>query len=741
MVSIGINNTATAVDAVYIGVENVAKRIVAAYIGIDGKAMAVAIASRLTFVTVKNDFNTRHQQIMVTCDGNVYTASFIALSGKPFTAEVIALQQFDAGTLNVTSGRIKKDLVITATEPKPHYDTYLEFEIKMEAVPVTLSNGEWDIPESGTMYRPVTVRPLNDLTPTFDVSQFKFEVTDIDSALKRGNLTLPHVYAAGSIPSYFAMDIVIDGVSSSIMHWSSFYEDFPESYIVGIKDKTTLDYTQSIAELLITDDGTLAGFDWFGSFGVHRESILTLLKQKINTDPYFKIGFGFYEMQNGVEIDLPFNDVGLISVRQEDKKFKANGYKAVVKKEVPFFVKTETIASFYQGLYTTTPSENRYMVLNSYEPLALYDRNVDFVLPLKVIPAVSINYGSYHPQITAIPDYDSFCVIGRHGLNGVVLSENLTVTETMSSKIEVASKQNVAGTAKDKAIFFSTGQPLGNTFESVSSDGTYIVPTHYLWQMYHYDFYAVSFNDDVLRIGGYFYGESGEKEAAPTYKVDTTLTITTIPELYDSAMRTTYTIPFSNDSYMLFVIADPTEGNEYYVYSTDYTAIPLSCVTYWPPLYRIPWRNGCVFDCGYDAVNSLPKMKFLDSNLTMVDLPHKRYIYGAQNSSSDYHIETSSGTLTVTDNGFVLLDSIGTRHVLSNDINSRHSNFPLVTNTAYSFMQAKPQAYAPLVQLNKYAVLTGTTIDGYGGINVKSLGTLDLTKIDDLITWMQTNIV
>ena len=745
MVNIGINNTATAVDAVYIGIENVAKRVIAAYVGIDGKAMIVAIAARLVFVTIENNFNTRHQQIMVTCDGNVYTSSFIALSGKPFTAEVIALQQFDAGTLNVTSGRIKNGLVITATAPKPHYDTYLEFEMRMEAVPITVTD-EFGYSESGTLYRPTIIHPLNDLTPTFDLSALKFELTDIDSYGARGELVLPKVYASNNIPSYFAIDILIDDVSAHSVFWSSNYEDFPESYIVGIKNHSSINYTASTRVIDISSDGTLTADDWFTSMGILREGIISILQQKIDTNPYFKVGFGFYELQDGVEVDLRLNDVGLVSVTQEDKKFKANGYKAVVKKEVPFFVKTETISPFYQGLYTIIkPQESRFMVTGSYEPLVLPTNTMEFVLPVGWSSAGDVTYGQYNAQLTAIPNADG-CVVARYGLNGYVFSTNLMVEHILLAKMEVMSRFNVAGATANRAIFFSTGDPRDIfILDSYTADGTNITPSNLSWCGPHYDFYAITFNNDVLRLGGYFYDceLDGSRLAAPIYKVDDDLTITHMEELHHSTY-TTHSVPFANSTYLLHILENPADGNEYYIYSQNYTKTRLDCTTYWPSLYRIPWRNGCVFDCGYDSALGLPKMKFINDNLTLVDLPYAVHTSSGVNTTSDYHIETVNGTLTIADYGFAFLDLNGTRHVLTgeavnNEMGDTVSQFQLVTGITRSYLTATPLPYMPFVSDKFRAVVQSKLTEDYHSINV--LGLLNLTNITDLTNWMQTNIV
>jgi hypothetical protein len=742
MVNIGINNTATAVDAVYIGVENVAKRVIAAYVGIDGKAMVVAIAARLVFVTIENNFNTFHQQIMVTCDGNVYTSSFIALSGKPFTAEVIALQQFDAGTLNITSGRVKNGLVITATAPKPHYDTYLEFDMEMEAIPFThVDVTGWE--ETGTKYRPVTIQPIV-TTPSFNVSDFIFELTDIDSYGARGSLKLPGVYTKENIPSYFAMDIVIDGVSSSTALWSTFYEDFPESYIVGVAEKSSVNYTQSTAEIDIQPNGDLTAVDWFSSMSVRRESIIALLRQKIDTNPHFRIGFGFYEMQDGVEIDLRLNDIGLVSVTQEDKKFKATGFKAVIKKEVPFFIKTETITPFYQGLYTATPQDSRFMVTGSYEPLVLPKDAVNFVLPVNWSTAGNITYGEHHAQLTAIPNADD-CVVARYGLNGYIFSSNLMVEHILNAKMEVKSGFNVAGATVNRAIFFSTSDPMGVfILDSYTADGTNITPNQSLWCEPHYDFYAVTFNNDVLRLGGYFYDceLDGSRLAAPIYKVDDNLTITHMEELHYSTY-TTHSVPFANNTYLLHILENPADGNEYYIYSQNYTKTRLDCATYWPSLYRIPWRNGCVFDCGYDSVHSLPKMKFINDNLTLADLPYATHTSSGINTTSDYHIETANGTLSIADRGFAFLDLNGTRHVLTGEYTDLEagiaSSFPLVVDISKTQAETTPLPRTPFVPNGRHAVVQGRLSENYASEKVLVL--LDLTNITDFTNWMQTNIV
>lgn len=739
MISIGLNNTATAVDAVYIGIKNVAKQVVAAYIGVDGKAMAIAIAARLAFVTIQNDFNTRHQQIMVTCDGNIYTSSFFALTGKPFTVEVVALQQMDAGTPNVASGRIKDGLTITATAPKPHYDTYLEFEMRMEAVPTTVTDN-LGYSESGTLYRPTIVHPLNDLTPTFDLSALKFELTDIDSYGARGGLVLPKVYASNNIPSYFAMDILIDDVSAHSVLWSSNYEDFPESYIVGIKNYSSINYTTSTRVIDISSDGTLTADDWFSSMGILREGIISLLQQKINTNPYFKVGFGIYEIPNGVEIDLKFNDVCTTTLTQGNKKFKSNNYKAVVRNNEPFTVKTETVKPFYQGLYTTVPNESRYFVTSSYEPLIPHNSKVDFIMPFTWYPSF-LATSNQDPQIAVIQN-KNVCIT-RHLYEGLIFSEDLELPFSINANntLYMRHTYNAAGATENKAIFFNSGQIEKNILESITTDGTCTTSQPVLWCDEHSAFYAVNFDGNVLRIGGYFYDceSNGRQIGAPVYKVDDNLTISHLENLYvGSYIPDDHAVVFG--SHLLRVLNTPDDGSTYTVFSTDFTATLLDCTTSWPSTYRIPWRNGCVFDCGYDAAAGVPKMKYVDANLTLMDLPHYRYIYGEQNSTSDYHIETTNGTFTITDGGFAFLDSTGVRRVLTHEINYYDDAFPLVEDLTDTIVTAKPLPYSTFMQFNKYAVLRGEKNEG-GQVRDDILLAFDLTYLDNLINWMQTNIV
>ena len=101
-----------------------------------GSNSARYVLKRQTFTV--NITQSANQTITVTCNGVARTASFTATYGDTYTVSIIPAANYNAGSLNITSGSLTADVAISATSAT----------LAVPSGHVTVSFGHsWTVPE------------------------------------------------------------------------------------------------------------------------------------------------------------------------------------------------------------------------------------------------------------------------------------------------------------------------------------------------------------------------------------------------------------------------------------------------------------------------------------------------------------------------------------------------------------------------------------------------------------------